>query len=522
MTALAIRARFPLGIFLGHQPDGQSAQYPDTARLHAALLHSAGKGSFAVDINGDLRATPASLSALQWLENHPPSVISMPRVERVALPGEPTRSFRDEGVFEAAQREAPDRRKVAKRQSDAVALAGPFGWAWEEDAPADVVATIAGLCEDVSCLGEADTPVILEVGDVDPTHWLDRANTAFPAPGGVPMRTPLPGRVDELERDYAVARPKLPPSAARDRYAIAQRPSSHTPGAARTVQALYRAKAPVIPDLPWVAATAIPVGRSINPTERVLWCVALHRALTAFLGDAALSLLTGRYIEGCPQPANRVAIQFLDADVLGREDCPHGAFLLLAPSGASPEDLAVVSRCARGVRDVYRRGESAISLAPEVAVDVEDFWPAPGRGQVRYWRTVPGIVTETRRQRAGGPWSLEDAALLAIGHVFRDRLGEGPADSARYRWIVDEVRRWGVTVHDVHPIHDSRVERYAHKLPKGVVAQPFTARFHLADLVSDTALLAVGQSRHLGGGLLVPADESAASARALYGWQSSC
>jgi len=40
--------------------------------------------------------------------------------------------------------------------------------------------------------------------------------------------------------------------------------------------------------------------------------------------------------------------------------------------------------------------------------------------------------------------------------------------------------------------------------------------------VSDTALLAVGQSRHLGGGLLVPADESAASARALYGWQSSC
>ena len=42
----------------------------------------------------------------------------------------------------------------------------------------------------------------------------------------------------------------------------------------RQVQALYRAKAPVIPDLPWVAATAIPVGRSINPAERVLWCVA--------------------------------------------------------------------------------------------------------------------------------------------------------------------------------------------------------------------------------------------------------
>ena len=171
MTALAIRARFPLGIFLGHHADGQPARYPDAARLHAALLHSAGKGSLAVATDGDLRAAPTSLAALQWLESHPPSAISLPGCVIAALPGGTTTSFRDEGVFNAEKGKAPTRRRMPKSQSDAVALDGPFGWAWEEDAPAEVVQTIARLCEDVSCLGEADTPVILEVGDIEPVSY---------------------------------------------------------------------------------------------------------------------------------------------------------------------------------------------------------------------------------------------------------------------------------------------------------------------------------------------------------------
>ena len=47
---------------------------------------------------------------------------------------------------------------------------------------------------------------------------------------------------------------------------------------------------------------------------------------------------------------------------------------------------------------------------------------------------------------------------------------------------------------------------YAHKMPKGVTAQPYTALVSVGDLLGDTGLAAVGQSRHLGGGLLVPAD----------------
>ena len=47
---------------------------------------------------------------------------------------------------------------------------------------------------------------------------------------------------------------------------------------------------------------------------------------------------------------------------------------------------------------------------------------------------------------------------------------------------------------------------YAHKMPHGMTAQPYTALISAGDLLADTGVAAVGQSRHLGGGLLVPAD----------------
>ncbi len=522
MPALAIRARFPLGVYLGHQLDGQPSPFPDTARLLSALMQSAGKGSHALVRDGDLRPAPRSLEALRWIEERAPSALAFPPSTPVALHRTPTESYRDEGVFDTAQKEIPTRRKVRKRQSDGVAVNGDFGWAWDEDAPAEVVDTIAALCEDVSCLGEADTPVILEVADVEVTHLRDLTDTGFPAPGGVHVRTPITGRVDELEADYAIARPAKRLTQAADRHSWTAQPASHRLAVARVRPLIYRAATPPLPDVPWPGATVIPLGKPINVQERVPWCVALHRAFAAYLGDLPAPLLTGRYTEGAKQPANRVAVQYLDAEVLAAagHDAEHGAFVVLAPAGAAPEDLASVARCIRSVKKVYRRDETAIELRPSFDLDPAQFWPTPQEGVVRYWRPVPGMVTETRRQPGGKPWTLHDAALLSIGHVFRDRLALTAAGSDRYRDIVDQVREWGVSVHDIHPIHDSRVERYAHKLPRGVVAQPYTAKFDLSALVPPTALVAVGQSRHLGAGLLVPVDESIAAAKALYGWGS--
>ena len=54
-------------------------------------------------------------------------------------------------------------------------------------------------------------------------------------------------------------------------------------------------------------------------------------------------------------------------------------------------------------------------------------------------------------------------------------------------------------------------------MPQGVTAQPYTALVSVGDLLGDTGLAAVGQSRHLGGGLLVPADLPAELAQSVVG-----
>lgn len=58
---------------------------------------------------------------------------------------------------------------------------------------------------------------------------------------------------------------------------------------------------------------------------------------------------------------------------------------------------------------------------------------------------------------------------------------------------------------------------YAHKMQRGMTAQPYTALLSAGDLLADTELAAVGQSRHLGGGLLVPADLPAELAQSVVG-----
>src|SRR5680860_330271 len=173
MAVLSITARFPMGTYLGHQGAGQRSELPDPVRLHAALMHAAGKGSTAIEVNDDLRPSPAAIQALAWLEEHPPTALQIP--SRRPLVGHSPRSWRDEGVLEGVG----SRRKVMKEQSSAMALAGSLGWAWDEEVPEEGVETLERICEDVSCLGEADSPVVLEIAPIDPTHIGGGATNSF-------------------------------------------------------------------------------------------------------------------------------------------------------------------------------------------------------------------------------------------------------------------------------------------------------------------------------------------------------
>lgn len=74
-----------------------------------------------------------------------------------------------------------------------------------------------------------------------------------------------------------------------------------------------------------------------------------------------------------------------------------------------------------------------------------------------------------------------------------------------YTRLRDEIESHGAFVVDAVTLGKS-AKRYVHRTHKDVTAQVWSGVFHLGDLVSDQTILALGQSRHLGGGLLVPVD----------------
>lgn len=519
MEHVSITARFPMRTFLGHEPDGTASAFPDTSRLFSALVHAGSKGSLAEERGGDLRMTRRTAEALMWLEKHPPKYLAHPRSFPVGQPRQPrTRSWRDEGVQESARN--PKRRKVLKSQSDAVACDGVWGWAWDQPSPPGVVEVLRILCSDVSCLGEADSPVIMELADFEPTLALDADAGGWPRPGGISVRTPIAGRLASLEEDYEIARPTKAPTVASDQHSWGQRPGSHTPTRHSESPLIYRSIQASAPAIPWSDGVALFVDGPISPIERVPWSVALHHALVAQLGEDAAPLLTGKYDSATAMPANRVSIQFLSPSewaytAQDSQAARYGAFVVMVPRGANVEDQAQVLRAIASVRSVYRPGRPTRRFTSRVQVEMSHFWrPAQPRLH-RLWVPLPGLVAESRPPRRA-KWSYVDAALLSLGYVFRDQLPEfrGPGRQMR---AVAEIKDRGARAHQVKLIPDSRTELYAHKPVQGMVVQPYSAVFELGDLLPATALCAVGQARHLGGGLLVPLDVPDTVAASLIG-----
>ncbi|WOQ16524.1 type I-U CRISPR-associated protein Csb2 [Raineyella sp. W15-4] len=513
MPTLTVTARFPLGVFAGHGADGSSVDpFPSTKRLHSALMHAAGKGSLAILRSGDLRPADASLAALEWLETHIPHAIQHPThcSTRVGT-REPANAYRAEGTFDKAKTGGHIDRKVRKQVTNAIAVNGAFGWEWS-GVPASVCRVVEVLCEDVSCLGEADSPVVLstQIPLSAPMPLVEGAGQFTRR--GMPVQTPSAGRTRELEDAYDRDHPLKHPDPKADRFIATQGPRPSEVTTQRVRNAYYEAPDAPIPESPWVRTMLFPIDRPIAQKDRVGWCVAFHRTLATRLGDDAPPVITGSYGKGVLAPPNRVAIQILDQSVLHQTSNAHryistpAAFAVLVPRDIAPADERLLLHAIGSRMRVFRRG-GAVETSLAVTVPAGDFWQAPAAGAIRTWAAVPALVAETRRQRSdeAGPWTLAHAALLSLGFVFRpDSEIRHGADG--YRDLIQYARAQGAKVLSAQPVADSRVDRYAHKLPQGVVAQVYRAHLDLGQLTTDTSLIVAGQSRHIGGGLLVPVD----------------
>lgn len=507
MAPVGITARFPLGVYHGHASDGSPDPLPSPARLLSALVSAAHTGTTArSDGEMDTRVT----AALEWLEQHPPSGIRVPATMRAGVSSRRVFMHRRTGTIEK------DKNKTETRTvSDGYALGGAVGWTWD-DMPDEVRDVLDRLCEDTPCLGETDSLVVLRINDVEPNWILDTTATAF-TPGGLRIQVAAPGRIAILENLYARAHPGRAPAAADDRF----RPASDAVRTFPTSEECLRTEryAPAESDRhedeqrsPWLDVLVFPAddgtGQEIVPERRLGWCVAFHRALVSRIGDGAPAVVTGRYPAGMPVPANRMAIQYAPASVLaqsavtGMPSSP-GAFMVMLPSGIGGDETTVILRALAGMTRLRSRwGEMRLRPMDEI-ISTRAFWRSPATGIVRLWSPTPVAVPEVTRQR--GSWAFEDAILLSLGFVWRDELRPVPRGVQGYRSLVAQVRE-----HNAGVMWYRRFTRnpsaYAHKMPEGMVAQPYTALISIGELSSDTALVSVGQSRHLGGGLLVPAD----------------
>ena len=506
--SFTIIAELPLGTYRGARADGRPEPLPSVTRLHSALLCAAGFGPRAVATDEGLSPCDADEAALLWLEEHPPDGVVIPPL---TVNGGRVVAYRDDGTIKQA-RGRGSTKKLPKAPDTAVAVAGRFVWTWHEGPPPPVREALTALCSDVPYLGTTESPVRLtaDTGQVEPTHEL--AREAMPFETGIEDRdidSCLPGRTAELvaahRRRTASSRAGSRAAYGTDEWSISDVPPREAVAPLRYL----RHGEPTVA-APWSQALLVPLSRRVPEQDRVRWAVAAHRALIRLIGDGAPSLVTGEYPPGAARPANRLALHLLDASDPVAQDAGDngrtsgGTLVILVPADADAADVEVVASALEGLPSIRGpRGLARVTGQSRV-LSGSRFWRPPEPGRLRLWRTVPATVPDTRGN--SDDWTFVHAALLSVGFVWKAHLG--PVSGRRddyYRNLAQAVSA-AVAVVSARPLRTIEVGRYAHRVNKHAVVRPYTACLWLGDLATPTTVAAIGQSRHLGGGLLVPYD----------------
>ena len=481
MQELGIIARFPLGVYTGHKRDGSADTLPDPVRLHAALLNSAAQGTHAVLGEQGLEPSETSLKALMWLEKNPPDGIEIPEYMPVY---KDARRFMYREVAPAKKKRKTEKRTI----SEGTAVSGKIGWVWKQ-VPDDIANTLEQLCDDVPYLGESTSVTVLGSGDVSPNLILDLQGNPLEAVGTM-LRIPAPGRTDALIETY------------RENKLVTYE---------CLTQVMYSTPEPKYPEVPWNRVILLEIeGEELSPEEHVALCVALHRAIIAGIGYGASSFFTGKYPRGAEVPANRLAFHYIPAHYIQHLGIKNSVIAIMIPENTSPEDLIQLGRSLNAVPYLWGRtfGKRKVYFGGQI-INAHEFWPAVQPGYRRLWKPLTAIVPETRpvkKKDGGARWTLADSGLLSIAYVWRDKFNTAARGEQRYLELRNQVEEQSdAQVYHARTIH-TRPTAYVHKVPQNVMPQPWRGVLSLGNLTNDRTIIALGQSRHLGAGLLVPYD----------------
>ncbi|SES10337.1 type I-G CRISPR-associated protein Csb2 [Corynebacterium cystitidis] len=502
MTKLELRVRFPLWIYQAHRDDKSPSWMPDPARLHSAFLNAAAQGSLAEpDGATALKPSEESLTALRWLEANAPDGIEEPQ-KRWCAP--------NSGRFAYRKVTSGTNSEIQQRPvSDGVAVNGSYGYLWN-DVPEAVASTLTALSEDIGYLGEASSVAIVEPGPVNPTLVKDSSASAFDS-GGSFVRIPQRGRTDYLIARHKSYYPEKPPTVAKDRWTASEKPRDREPAEEFLSKVMYRVPAVQPPDTPWSHVLLFQIDRQNVPVKhRVELCVTMHKALISAIGFGASPMVTGKYERQVKQrPANRLAIQYFDSSYVQRHGV-HGAALgLMIPRDADDQQLAQIAQALSAISVLWSRNLGRVRVTFDgVSVAADKFWAAPADGHVRLWSADTAIIPETRpvsKKALNRPWTLEDAGLLSLGFVWRDEFEIVGKGEHMYAHLRNQVAGSQARVYKASTLGDAAAS-YVHRTHTNVPVQPWNGLLSLGNLANAQTLVAIGQSRHLGGGLLVPVD----------------
>ncbi len=514
---LTITADFRFGFYQGRDARGAPERYPSPARLYAAFVSAA----YSRALDGGLPSS--DFRALQWFEEHAPDAILLP--ESVMADGV-ARSYRDKGlVTKGKTRGTVTPKKSPEDATRISALSGPITWWWEEGPDAEILDALAEIAFEVPYLGERIASVRLTVDGVAPRpdgahERIDDVKLGDPSPT---FRVSTAGRHHALQASYEMLGSARPPSESSDLASTSEVERSDEMISSHTRVVAYAPPAPKTPDARWPSGIRIRVRTGPSrgpwhpaPEEHVRWCIVLHRALTRGIGDEAAPLVTGRYASArdvpVDRPANRLAIQIIPPRPGERDE--GASFLLMIPRDADPGELERIRTAVRRISTLYRsRSEELIVQRDDDGLleelDLTRFWEPPAPGTVRWWVPSPTLIGEggPSRRKDDARWTAADAVRLAVGFVWRDELGAPTGRVAeRNAAYLTAVEQRGVRVAGAWRDTGIDPQHFAHRVPEGQPITCICALVQLGDLAGQTQLTAIGQSRHLGGGLLLPVD----------------
>ena len=557
--AFAISAYFPLGFYQGSDSGGRPESYPSPNRLYSALISTAYL-TFGFEKNEvDCGLSDAQIhDALDWLEGNPPQEILFPRcikAESKAI------AYRKKGNVQSEKKPkdkvSPDAAYIATSYEQLPESGVLLTWVWHENPASAVSKTLDLLSAEVPYLGEACSVVRLETHEnydrpigVEEQMWTLSSVSPLSAirRGGRGVSYPKEGRLDDLKQAFAAA--NLQPkgkklsisSKEEEQNFLNEYKPLRTEGKARYLSSATRDQQEGTLKAPWTMGLYLEVEevgaeREKNnrvewkprESEFVGWAVALHRFLVKQWGTDPALALVGKYAPGMRRPANNVSIQIIDSDFKRQYDRQirndvaelGPGFLIMLPSDMPKGDIQKlhdVCSGAEGKSLYYASGESTLRIGKVIMVDVEHFWKPVPQGMYRYWAIRPMAIAETRPipdVKQHRKWGVRESLCLSLGHVWRSQYlqsAEGSREE-RYWSIVDAVKAETshFRIYNWRAVHRADMMDYVHRANSSNILHGMNALIAISDAGEslDCAAMAIGQSRHLGGGFLIPADFAA-------------